>query len=201
MTSEKERRESRHKFQWNFPTELLHSQTRVEILFKKRRTIKTNFLHFSSSLIPESDGLQRFSEQPRYTEVNPGQDALLVCKIIDKRGTCSWQKDNKPVGMYAKKYEWASSPMGNQQTSNSGDCSIWIRAATLEFDDGFWECQVTASDFTAQDALTSQPVRLVVRGKQLSWQLSIAKEGLSQQLIFHSHSPNIELIRINNYKF
>lgn len=49
--------------------------------------------------------------------------------------------------------------------SHSGDCSIWIRAATLEFDDGFWECQVTASDFTAQDALTSQPVRLVVRGK------------------------------------
>lgn len=28
-----------------------------------------------------------------------------------------------------------------------------------------WECQVTASDFTTQDALTSQPVRLVVRGK------------------------------------
>lgn len=29
-----------------------------------------------------------------------------------------------------------------------------------------WECQVTASDFTTQDALTSQPVRLVVRGKK-----------------------------------
>ncbi|CAD6996166.1 unnamed protein product, partial [Ceratitis capitata] len=36
-----------------------------------------------------------FSEQPKYTEVNPGQDALLTCKVIDKRGTCSWQKDNK----------------------------------------------------------------------------------------------------------
>lgn len=34
-----------------------------------------------------------------------------------------------------------------------------------------WECQVTASDFTTQDALTSQPVRLVVRGMKLflSW--------------------------------
>jgi hypothetical protein len=98
--------------------------------------------------------------------VNPNQDALLICKVIDRRGTCSWQKDNKPVGMYPKKYEWAS---GNANSggiqSHSGDCSIWIRAATLEFDDGFWECQVTASDFTAQDALTSQPVRLVVRGK------------------------------------
>lgn len=48
-----------------------------------------------------------------------------------------------------------------------GDCSLWIRSATLDFDDGLWECQVTASDFTTQDALTSQPVRLVVRGKLL----------------------------------
>lgn len=113
-----------------------------------------------------ANGLQRFSEQPKYTEVNPNQDALLVCKVIDRRGTCLWQKDNKPVGMYPKKYEWAggsSNSMGIQ--SHSGDCSIWIRAATLEFDDGLWECQVTASDFTAQDALTSQPVRLVVRGE------------------------------------
>lgn len=64
----------------------------------------------------------------------------------------------QPVGIYHKKYEWSSSPLGN-------DCSLWIRTATLEFDDGVWECQVTASDFTTQDALTSQPVRLVVRGE------------------------------------
>lgn len=110
--------------------------------------------------------MQRFSEQPVYTEVNPSQDALLVCKVLSRRGVCSWQKDGKPVGLYPKKYEWASGStttlMGIQSTS--GDCSIWIRGATLEFDDGTWECQVTASDFTSQDALTSQPVRLVVRG-------------------------------------
>ena len=95
--------------------------------------------------------------------MNPNQDALLVCKVIDRRGTCSWQKDNKPVGMHPKKYEWASTNTG--MLSNTGDCSIWVRAPTLEFDDGLWECQVTASDFTTQDALTSQPIRLVVRGK------------------------------------
>lgn len=61
--------------------------------------------------------------------------------------------------MYPHKYEWMSSSQQN------GDCSIWIRAAQLEFDDGSWECQVTASDFHTQDALTSHPVRLVVRGK------------------------------------
>ncbi|KAI9576892.1 hypothetical protein GQX74_011315 [Glossina fuscipes] len=79
-----------------------------------------------------------------------------------------------PVGIYAKKYEWAarpSTPSGGSLHLDlhpppmqiGGDCSLWIRSATLDFDDGLWECQVTASDFTTQDALTSQPVRLVVR--------------------------------------
>lgn len=68
----------------------------------------------------------------------------------------------QPVGIYPKKYEWAAHLHSSHL---NGDCSLWVRSATLEFDDGVWECQVTASDFTAQDALTSKPVRLVVRGK------------------------------------
>jgi hypothetical protein len=115
------------------------------------------FLYFM--IFQGAGGVQRFEQQPSYTEVNPGQDALLVCKVFNKRGSCSWQKDNKPMGMYPHKYEWAS---GSQE---NGDCSIWVRAAQLEFDDGNWECQVTASDFHTQDALTSLPVHLVVRGK------------------------------------
>lgn len=86
----------------------------------------------------------------------------------------------QPVGIYPKKYEWAARPLSGSSNGIlhqdlhppppppmqiGGDCSLWIRSATLDFDDGLWECQVTASDFTAQDALTSQPVRLVVRGK------------------------------------
>lgn len=39
--------------------------------------------------------MQRFAELPTYTEVNPGEDALLKCRISDKKGVCSWQKDNK----------------------------------------------------------------------------------------------------------
>lgn len=53
------------------------------------------FLFFLVLFNVASNGLQRFAEQPKYTEVNPGEDALLTCKIIDKRGSCSWQKDNK----------------------------------------------------------------------------------------------------------
>ncbi|XP_045463992.1 hemicentin-2 isoform X2 [Harmonia axyridis] len=108
-------------------------------------------------LIQGSAAVQRFEQQPSYTEVNPGQDAILLCKVFNKRGFCSWQKDHKPMGMYPNKYEWHSP---NQE---NGDCSIWIRTAQLEFDDGKWECQVTASDFHTQDALTSLPARFVVR--------------------------------------
>lgn len=57
--------------------------------------------HFLTSpsflLLAGSEGFQRFSEQPKYTEVNPAEDTLLTCKVIDKRGTCSWQKDNKVI--------------------------------------------------------------------------------------------------------
>ncbi|XP_043682596.1 hemicentin-1 isoform X1 [Vespula pensylvanica] len=101
-------------------------------------------------------GIQQFEETPQYTEVNPGQDAKLICRVLGKRGQCIWQKDQKPIGMHLKKYEWVGSP-------DMGDCSLWVRSATLEFDDGLWQCQVTASDFTTQDALASEQARLVVR--------------------------------------
>ncbi|XP_059482578.1 hemicentin-1 isoform X4 [Neocloeon triangulifer] len=111
--------------------------------------------------------VQRFDRQPQYTEVNPGEDAKLSCTVHHKKGHCSWQKDGKPVGMYPKKYEWAAGGAamgpGGPMPPPGGDCSIWIRSATIEFDDGEWECQVTASDFASQDALTSNPVKLVVR--------------------------------------
>ncbi|XP_068633258.1 irregular chiasm C-roughest protein-like [Battus philenor] len=104
------------------------------------------------------DGVQRFVELPTYTEVNPGEDALLKCRISDKKGVCSWQKDNKPVGIYRGKYEWA-----NEHSAVGGDCSLWVRAATLQLDDGQWQCQVTASNYDVQDALSSPPAALAVR--------------------------------------
>lgn len=71
--------------------------------------------------------------------------------------------------MHLQKYEWVGSP-------DVGDCSLWVREATLEFDDGLWQCQVTASDFTTQDALASEPARLVVRGKLSPEMLKKAQE-------------------------
>lgn len=102
---------------------------------------------------------QRFAETPAlYQEVSSGDDVQLRCRVQDKRGQCIWQKDRKPVGMHPDKYEWAS--------GRGTDCTLLIRRASLDFDDGYWECQVTSGDFTRQDALTSLPSRLLVRGKR-----------------------------------
>ncbi|XP_066976526.1 kin of IRRE-like protein 3 isoform X2 [Macrobrachium rosenbergii] len=99
--------------------------------------------------------IQEWNQEPSRTEVNPGGSAVLICKIYNKQGTCSWQKDGKPQGMFVGKYEWSGDRM-------AGDCSIRISDAS-EVDDGDWECQVTASAFTAQDALTSRIAQLIVR--------------------------------------
>ena len=66
----------------------------------------------------------------------------------------------QPIGLYNGKYEWAA-------RAGSGDCSLNLMAIDIKFDDGLWECQVTASSFESQDALASKPARLVVRGKAI----------------------------------
>ena len=103
---------------------------------------------------------QKWSEQPRYQEVNPHGSVVMQCVILAKKGECRWEKDGAPVGIYPSKYEWAGNP-------ESGDCSLKIFDADLEYDDGVWQCQVTPSKFQAKDALISEGAELVVRGKKL----------------------------------
>lgn len=120
-------------------------------------------------LLQGCDAMQSFREEPGYTEVNPGANAELRCVIDGIGGECRWQKDGKPIGLYNGKYEWASRP-------GSGDCSLNIMAVDIKFDDGLWECQVTASSFESQDALASKPARLVVREPPKSF--TIIKENV-----------------------
>ncbi|XP_031778768.1 hemicentin-2 isoform X2 [Nasonia vitripennis] len=118
---------------------------------------------------------QRFAEVPaQYQEVSQGEDVKLRCLVQDKRGQCIWQKDRKPVGVHPDKYEWAG--------GRDGDCSLLVKRASLEFDDGLWECQVTPGDFTRQDALTSPPARLLVRVKPRKPQLEYAGTELTTGL-------------------
>ncbi|XP_068629248.1 irregular chiasm C-roughest protein-like [Battus philenor] len=112
-----------------------------------------------SPLMPEV-ALQQFLEVPSYTEVNPDENALLRCRVSNKRGACSWLRNNKPVGMHRGKYEWAT-----PRTKMNGDCTILIRGAKLHMDNGNWQCQVTHSSFDMQDALSSPPAALVVRAE------------------------------------
>jgi len=101
-------------------------------------------------------GLQSWSEQPRYQEVNPEGSVVMPCVVAMKKGECRWEKDGNPVGMYPTKYEWAGSP-------EKGDCSLRILDANLEYDDGVWQCQVTPSSFLTKDSLISEGAELVVR--------------------------------------
>ena len=104
-------------------------------------------------------GLQEFLEAPTYREVNPGGSVVLPCRVANKAGECRWEKDGTPVGMYRDKYEWDADPA-------TGDCSLRVKEANIEYDNGVWQCQVTASDFTQQDTLISEGAELVVRGEQ-----------------------------------
>lgn len=123
-------------------------------------------------------GEQQFLEKPQpYQEVSTGDDVRLRCIVQDKGGQCIWQKDGRPVGIHPDKYEWTNG-------RGDGDCTLLIRRANLFFDDGFWECQVTSSDFTRQDALSSDQSRLLVRGKNPIWFRSPSTLFLGSSRVF-----------------
>ena len=99
---------------------------------------------------------QSWSAIPQYQEVNPGGQVVMSCVVLNKRGECRWERDGKPVGIHKGKYEWAG--------TEAGDCSLRVFNASLEFDDGVWQCQVTPSEFNSRDSLISDGAQLVVRG-------------------------------------
>lgn len=112
------------------------------------------------------NGEQQFVETPTpYQEVSPGKDVLLPCKVKDKRGMCFWQQDGNPRVPTVNKYEWLN--------NHSNDCSLLIKEASLEYDDGQWVCQVSGSDYRNKDALTSLPSRLLVIGENLIRSVSL----------------------------
>ncbi|XP_064471125.1 kin of IRRE-like protein 1 isoform X2 [Ornithodoros turicata] len=100
-------------------------------------------------------GMQEFEAMPSDTEVNPGSTVSLRCKVRNRRGECVWLKNGFALGKIPGKYELEREPA-------DGDCSVHIYKATIEEDDGDWQCQVT--QVSVQDALlSSKVVKLVVR--------------------------------------
>ena len=125
-------------------------------------TAATSLLTFMLIMLLQSispaEGYQRFSVTPTYREVNPGGSVVLECMVEEMRGECRWEKDGVPVGVYAGKYEMLG--------SGPGDCSLRVLAASMEYDNGVWQCQVTASDFKQKDTLISDGAQLIVRGEE-----------------------------------
>ena len=85
---------------------------------------------------------QTWLKQPEYQEVNPGEIAMLTCIIANKEGECRWEREGRPIGMFRDKYEWAGD-------RGQGDCSLLVRDADTEWDDGNWQCSVSRSKFKA----------------------------------------------------
>jgi len=99
---------------------------------------------------------QVFSTEPSSILVPPGDNATLACIVKNMGGECRWQKNGKPIGLFPGKY---SLPV----TSKGGDCSLTIARVDLRIDDGEWQCQVTSSSISSQDALVSSPALLTVQ--------------------------------------
>lgn len=99
--------------------------------------------------------VQQFEKKPSSLEVNPGDDAVLTCKIHNRKGECAWLMDGKVMGKIGNKYAFLREPP-------DGDCSIHIKNSKIEEDDGMWQCQVTQTSLT-EPTLTSPDVKFTVR--------------------------------------
>ena len=82
-----------------------------------------------------ASAIQTWLAQPRYQEVNPGGAIDITCRVANKEGECRWEKSGNPIGIFPGKYEWSGSP-------GDGDCTLRVINASLEYDDGIWQCQV-----------------------------------------------------------
>ena len=97
------------------------------------------FFFFDSWESPVAAGaIQTWLAQPRYQEVNPGGAIDITCRVDNKEGECRWEKSGNPIGIFPGKYEWSGNP-------EDGDCTLRVINASLEYDDGVWQCQVSLS--------------------------------------------------------
>eukprot|EP00095_Tigriopus_kingsejongensis_P003892 maker-scaffold597_size128559-snap-gene-0.8 protein:Tk03892 transcript:maker-scaffold597_size128559-snap-gene-0.8-mRNA-1 annotation:"hypothetical protein DAPPUDRAFT_54063" len=145
---------------------------------------ETECLIVISCLLRTCLALQGWIEQPKYQEVNPQGTLVLPCVISDKEGQCRWEKDGAAVGLHETKYEWAGNP-------DTGDCSLRVLDAELEFDDGVWQCQVTPSSFRKKDSLTSEGAQVVIREPPTD--LHIQRVGDEGREVIASAGEELEL--------
>ena len=110
---------------------------------------------FLVSSSPPVWALQSFMQLPESRSVRAGASLTLACVVAEAGGECRWEREGLPVGQYDDKYVWAG-------VREEGDCSLTILDSSPEYDNGWWSCQVSASNITAGDSLISPPVLVSV---------------------------------------
>lgn len=107
-------------------------------------------------LRPLAHAHQSFEAQPEQQYiVESGREVRLRCLIRQRQGECLWLRNGRATSFIAKKYHYSKSP-------DDGDCSLMIRNATVQNDDGLWQCQVTSTELDHDNSLQSRESQLVV---------------------------------------
>jgi len=67
--------------------------------FEKMMFTLENTLILLILIVFNVDCRQSFDREPEERHVNPGDDAIMHCQILDKHrnSQCIWQKDGKPI--------------------------------------------------------------------------------------------------------
>lgn len=132
-----------------------------------------------------SSELQRFEVQPdAQYYVAAGQELRMRCLVRNRQGECFWMRNGKAVGPIWRKYAFSRTP-------EDGDCSLLLRNATVQSDDGHWQCQVTAGDLE-QETLQSRefaltvlvaPERPIIKNTVSKWTMLLHfEESISRRL-------------------
>ncbi|RWS00052.1 Calsequestrin-2-like protein, partial [Dinothrombium tinctorium] len=112
----------------------------------------------TNTIKPATIGAQTFIKVPENIQVNEGDDFTLECIVENPIGDCLWMKDGQNIGFnlsrYANHYSWRSE-------TGSGDCSLVVKRANIEQDDGEWVCEVTGDQ--NNPTITSSPAVVTVK--------------------------------------
>ena len=132
---------------------------------------------------------QMFLVTPEASSVRSGGQVTLRCVVSGLGGQCYWTQDGRHVGQEHAKYTWSLAPA-------NGDCSLTIHDASALYDDGQWQCQVSAADIVLGDSLISSQVSLTVISPPA--EVSIIETNNTMECVTESSNPPSKLqISIN----
>ena len=110
-------------------------------------------------LVSQVVSQQMFLQTPSNTSVRSGATFTLHCLVHNLLGQCYWKKDGVHVGPEPGKYDWLS---GGGGRGGVGDCSLRVSDASPVYDEGEWQCQVSAGNIALRDSLVSTSITVTI---------------------------------------